>query len=175
MSNTGAPPLDLDSVGDLSRLDQGAFTFRTLEEVHRIASLLAALCPAPHEAEIGICELMVNAVEHGNLGISNSEKHRLKQDDNWLQEIALRLKSAECGAHLARISFLRQKDRVIFCIEDEGQGFEWQHFLDIDPARVELLNGRGIALARSISFDSLEYQGCGNRVVATIFLPGKAA
>ncbi len=177
MSNTraAAPPLDLESVEDLGKMEQGSFNFRTLEEVHRIATLLAAICPAPQEAEIGICELMINAIEHGNLGITNSEKHRLKQEDNWLQEIAVRLASRERGEHLAKISFQRCADRMVFCIEDEGQGFEWQHFLEIDPNREEHLNGRGIALARSISFDSVEYESPGNRVIATILLTGTAA
>lgn len=177
MSNTGAgvPLLDSNSSRDLRDLNEGSFTFRTLEDVHRIASLLAGLCPVPHEAEIGISELMVNAVEHGNLGISSSEKSKLKREDQWLQEIAHRLTTAERSQLAAHISFRREAKQLVFCIEDEGKGFEWHKFLEIDPERCLQMNGRGIALARKISFDSLVYEGCGNRVIATICLTKDAA
>ena len=33
-------------------------------------------------------------------------------------------------------------------------------------------HGRGIAMARSLSFASLEYRGCGNQVVACVALSG---
>lgn len=155
--------------------NEGVFVFRTLSEVQHIANLLASLCPNPTQAEIGICELMLNAVEHGNLGISGDKKSELKQQDCWHEEIERRLDSPAHGEHCARIAFQRQADKLVFKIEDEGTGFDWHDFLDIDPTRCEHLHGRGIALARTISFDTIEYQGCGNRVTATIKLSGGSA
>jgi hypothetical protein len=71
---------------------------------------------------------------------------------------------------LVEVSFERQTDLLVFTIRDQGQGFDWSRFLDFDPERVFDPNGRGIAMARSISFDSLEYQGNGNIVVVTVKL-----
>jgi hypothetical protein len=55
-----------------------------------------------------------------------------------------------------------------FTIADEGAGFEWRRFLDIDPARAFDTHGRGIAVARRFSFDSLEYVDPGNQVLARV-------
>jgi hypothetical protein len=51
---------------------------------------------------------------------------------------------------------------------DQGAGFDWQRYLDFDPERATDPNGRGIAMARLMSFESLSYSGCGNCVVATV-------
>ena len=47
-------------------------------------------------------------------------------------------------------------------------GFDWQAYIDFDPRRAFDPNGRGIALARKLSFKRIEYLGCGNRVVVTV-------
>ena len=46
--------------------------------------------------------------------------------------------------------------------------FDWQRFLTFDPERAFDPNGRGIAMARMMSFATLEYQGRGNVVVASV-------
>jgi hypothetical protein len=56
-------------------------------------------------------------------------------------------------------------------IQDEGDGFDWQKYLDFDPERAFDPHGRGIAMARMMSFDALEYQGKGNTVVLKIARP----
>jgi anti-sigma regulatory factor (Ser/Thr protein kinase) len=60
----------------------------------------------------------------------------------------------------------RRGGEIEVTITDEGKGFDWNPFLDFDPDRAYDLNGRGIAMARMLGFESLEYQGAGNVVVA---------
>jgi len=60
---------------------------------------------------------------------------------------------------------------VRFTVRDEGNGFDWKRFIDIEPSRAFDNHGRGIVIARTLSFDSLEYRGCGNEVVAQIHVP----
>lgn len=62
----------------------------------------------------------------------------------------------------------RLADRVSFTITDQGEGFDWRRFLNFDPERAFDPNGRGIAMARMMSFAEVEYQGKGNVVVATV-------
>jgi phosphoserine phosphatase RsbU/P len=62
----------------------------------------------------------------------------------------------------------RTASEVRFTIRDEGPGFEWQKYLDVDPRRAFDNHGRGIAIARGMSFDRLEYRGRGNEVVAVV-------
>lgn len=53
---------------------------------------------------------------------------------------------------------------------DQGDGFEWQKFLSFDPDRAFDPNGRGIAMAKMMSFSALDYEGRGNIVVARVNL-----
>jgi hypothetical protein len=119
---------------------------------------------------------MVNAVEHGNLGVTYQEKAQLKWEGDWEGEIARRLTLPEYSDRVATIRVERlAAETVRFTISDEGAGFDWQKFLTFDPDRAYDPNGRGIAMAKMLSFASLEYQGLGNVVVATVGGPAADA
>lgn len=152
----------------LNFLNHAEFSIRTLDEADRLASFLAQASPNPDSAVIGISELLINAIEHGNLGLSYAEKSRLKLEDNWHAEIARRSALPENVSKEVRVSFSRQDNLLTFRIADQGKGFDWQNYLEIDPERAFDPNGRGIALARMMSFSNIHYEGCGNVAVATI-------
>jgi DNA-binding response OmpR family regulator len=152
----------------LSLLNRATFSVRTLDEAQRLAAFLAQLCPEPKMAVLGIAELLVNAIEHGNLGISCAEKSALMREDRLVQELARRHELPECRDKRAHISVERQTAELTFTVSDEGQGFDYRPYLELDPARAFEPNGRGIALARMMSFSRLEYQGQGNVVIASI-------
>jgi len=61
------------------------------------------------------------------------------------------------------VHLVRDADGLSLTIEDQGQGFALQDYLEFSPARAFDLHGRGIAMA-STSFDSIEYRGNGNTV-----------
>lgn len=149
-------------------LDHAAFRFQKLDEIGPLIEMLASLCPVPELAAPGLTELLVNAVEHGNLGISYDEKKRLRLENGWEDEVVRRQALPEYRERIAQVRVDRHPDRIEFTVTDQGAGFAWQRYLDFDPERAMDPNGRGIALARMTSFASLEYGGCGNKVVATI-------
>ncbi|MBS1143965.1 MAG: response regulator [Proteobacteria bacterium] len=155
-------------VNSLQFLDQAEFSIRTIDEAAQLASFIAHACPNPDAVVMGISELLVNGIEHGNLGLSYAEKSRLKQEDRWHDEVAQRAALAENAAKAVRLSYQRSETEIVLRICDEGKGFPWQNYLEIDPQRAFDPNGRGIALARMISFSSISYEGCGNIAVATI-------
>jgi len=159
-----------DQAETLRLMDAAEFHFATLDDANRLAGLLASLCPQPEAVAIGLTELMINAVEHGNLGISYAEKARLKREESWEAEVRRRQLLPELADRQARIGMQRAADKIVFRISDEGPGFDWRHYLDFDPARVFDPNGRGIAMARRMSFAQLEYRGSGNEVWATVAL-----
>ena len=150
----------------LSLLRQAEFSFSNLAEAHDLAAALSSMCRDQQSASVGLIELLVNAVEHGNLGISYDEKAELRKNFKWEDEIARRLAEAPYSARRASVSMQRDGDYLEFVVRDEGVGFDWQPYLDFDPERAFDLNGRGIAMANKFSFCSLEYQGNGNTVVA---------
>lgn len=150
----------------LSLLDSGRFAFRTLAQAQALSVALSRLCDQADSICMGLSELLVNAVEHGNLSISYDEKTRLRQDYQWEEEVERRLGLAPWNKRLAHVSVCRVQDELSFTIEDEGEGFDWARYLDFDPERAFDPNGRGIAMAHKLGFLSLTYQGKGNVVVA---------
>lgn len=151
-----------------SLLSEIEFRFRTLDEVAQISNVLASLCPNPQNVIFGLSELMTNAVEHGNLGISYREKTLLLMENDWKAEVDRRLALPQFKDNVAAVRFSRSDDGLRFTIADQGKGFEWQRYLDFDPTRVFDPNGRGIAMALKTSFSDLDYRGSGNVVVATV-------
>jgi DNA-binding response OmpR family regulator/anti-sigma regulatory factor (Ser/Thr protein kinase) len=152
----------------LDLLDTAEFEFHTLKQAADLAHTLAGLCPDPVSAATGLSELLVNAVEHGNLGIAYAEKSEMRRNEVWEQEVEARLGDPVLGARRARIAFRRLPDRLTFTIRDEGAGFDWRSYLEFSPERAFDPNGRGIAMARLTSFTSLDYRDRGNIVVASI-------
>ncbi|MBU1364409.1 MAG: response regulator [Gammaproteobacteria bacterium] len=155
-------------INSLQFLDQAEFSIRTIEEAAQLASFIAHACPNPDAAVMGISELLINGVEHGNLGLTYAEKSRLKQDDSWHEEIKRRTALPENFGKEVRLSYRRQADSITLRICDQGNGFPWQNYLEIDPLRAFDPNGRGIALSRMLSFSNITYEGSGNVAVATI-------
>jgi anti-sigma regulatory factor (Ser/Thr protein kinase) len=116
----------------------------------------------------GISELLVNALEHGNLKIGYAEKSNLMRSGTWQMEVERRLSAKENIDGYIELEFKVEADTVQIRIRDQGKGFDWTPFLDLDPERAFDPHGRGIAMARLSSFDDLEYLGDGNEVLATV-------
>lgn len=162
-----------ESVMDALHLARrGEFELRTLKDARELAVFAARLCPEPDVAVLGLSEVLTNAIEHGNLGICYEEKSRLKHEDCWEEEINRRLDMPEHTHKRATLSFERGSGELVFIIRDCGDGFDWEPYLELDPSRAFDPNGRGIALARNISFSRMEYRGKGNELMVAVSLPG---
>lgn len=159
------------AVGTLAHLDRAEFCFRTPEQALDIATMLANVYPDSDRLVLGLSELMINAIEHGNLGIDYAQKTDLLKAGRLTEEIQARLAHPDHAGKKARLSFERSSEAIHFLIRDEGHGFDWNQFLEITPERALHSHGRGIAMARMLSFDRVEYQGSGNRVLATVLHP----
>ncbi|HPR05897.1 MAG: response regulator [Zoogloeaceae bacterium] len=152
----------------LQMLQHGVFAFRTMEEAHGLAALAASICDEPDVVVLGLSELLVNGVEHGNLDICFEEKSRLREAGQWEAEVQRRLALPDNQRKYVRLTVASDPQAWVFSIADEGGGFVWQDFLELAPERAFAPNGRGIALARQLAFDDLEYLGNGNCVRATV-------
>lgn len=149
-------------------MTSGLFRIRNLHECNLVASQVAHLCPEPRRVVTGISELLINALEHGNLEIGYEEKSSLMRSGMWQIEIERRLEARENRDAYVELEFSVTGERVQIRIRDQGNGFDWTPYMDFDPDRAFDPHGRGIAVARLSSFDALEYIGDGNEVVATV-------
>ena len=154
-----------DAENPFASLKEGTFRIRTIVEAERLALWIANSWPDPTRA-MQVSELIVNAVEHGNLGITYEEKGQLLDKGTWDQEIERRLALPENKEKHATVTITRHVDRLEVLVRDEGKGFDYEKFLTFDENRVFHNHGRGIAMA-SCCLD-IKYRGNGNTVLVTI-------
>ena len=159
----------------LGLMEEARFRFQTLEEAAGLASFVSNCFPEPESLVIGLHELLLNAVEHGNLGITYSEKTRLLRSESWKEEIERRLSLPEYSKRFATLTFKATQAALTVHIKDAGRGFDWKDYLDFSIKRATDPHGRGIATSRALSFHSLEYLGAGNEVRCAVMLDPAAA
>ncbi len=119
--------------------------------------------------EFGLSELITNAIEHGNLGITYDEKTAVSDDPAAMSELChKRLLDNRIASRRVTIYYEFDAQECKWTIIDEGDGFDVSKVPDPskNPNPSELLHGRGIWFTRAV-FDSVEYHGRGNEVVVT--------
>lgn len=102
-----------------------------------------------------VCEeFRVNEDHYGNIlialteAVNNAILHGNKQDPT--KNITL--------------SFENKDHNLLFIVEDEGDGFDFQHLPDpTDPANLEKPNGRGVFLMKNLA-DEVNFSRDGRRV-----------
>jgi DNA-binding response OmpR family regulator len=146
-------------------LIDGTFHFRTLSEGEFLAIRIANASPETEKALV-ISELITNAIEHGNLGITYDEKTACVAGGKLLHEVERRLAMPENEHKYVRLHVEKEPSNLRITIEDQGKGFEYAKYLDFDEARVFDNHGRGIAMT-AFALD-IKYEGNGNTVVVTI-------
>jgi hypothetical protein len=141
------------------------YRFVTLDDVSTLVPVLAGMCPVPDVVAPGLSDLMVNAVEHGNLGVSYQEKSLLKWEGDWEAEIKPGAWPCRSSAvALRRSGPSATPTAVVFTIADQGDGFRMESkFLTFDPDRAFDPNGRGIAMARDDEFFDAGVSGARQR------------
>lgn len=155
-----------DSTG---RLIEGVFKFKTHAQAEALANMLAQHTPDPMTAVMGFWELLSNAVEHGNLGISMEEKTELLMSGQMTDEVELRQKLSPFKDRTVTVTFRTEQTRIVLRVTDQGDGFDHAAVLRMVPS-TELPNGRGLIIASELCFDEVHFNSQGNEVEAVIQL-----
>lgn len=137
-------------------------------------AIYGALGLSPGEGSLlvlGLQEILINAVEHGNLGINFAEKTALLESGRYLETLAERAKNPAVGARRVTVEGTWIPGEVTIQVTDEGEGFDWTVVPDLDKVdALDRESGRGIALAVQ-AFDEVRYSPPGNRVTLRKRLP----
>jgi anti-sigma regulatory factor (Ser/Thr protein kinase) len=159
------------AVTGIKSCEQAEFHFKTLEEAQALALLLATLAPEKKLLRLGLSELFINAVEHGNLGISGGQKQALKRKGRWLEEIETRLSQKGYADKYVRLRFSRDDKEIHLSLLDEGKGFDWREMLGLTlKQKGAEIAGRGILIAKKSGLNTLEYLGSGNELTCSFSL-----
>jgi CheY-like chemotaxis protein len=147
---------------------------RTMDDINNVTTIMAQAFPKPQRVITGLHELLLNAVEHGNLEITYREKTLLNRSGTWGQEFERRLSLPEYIEKVVQVRLTRSEKEICVYIHDQGKGFDWKPYMDFAPERAFDNHGRGIALSNHLSFDRLEYLGTGSEVKAFVSLEEEA-
>jgi len=120
---------------------------------------------------LAIREIIINAIEHGNLAITFEEKSREMSNDNYFNYLNERQKDPRFSGRTVKVEYSVDSEKIIYTIVDEGKGFDYTIYLSDETSANEsmLMHGRGIALAKSI-FDEIKYNDTGNAVTLVKWL-----
>ncbi len=115
---------------------------------------------------LGIREMIINAIEHGNLGITYEEKTLAQKNQSYHDLLRERQMSDENRHKKVRIDYRFNEKTIAYTIKDEGKGFDYKKFIKLKIKSLNdqmLQHGRGILITRSV-FDQIQYNEKGNEV-----------
>ena len=124
-----------------------------------------------HGVQGALIEMIVNAIEHGNLGISYEEKTNALEEDRLNELILEKSGQPELARRRVHINYTLTQEKVLYEIEDEGDGFDIHDLPDPgEPENLWLGHGRGILMTRAL-MDEVHYSEKGNVVSLAKILP----
>ncbi|MEW6534585.1 MAG: ATP-binding protein [Candidatus Auribacterota bacterium] len=138
-----------------------------LDEASKRIEEIAGMCMTSSEdynteLTIGLSEIILNAIEHGNLEIGYEEKTRLLDCGLYYAELKQRTMHPNYRQRKVTITVRVFDSCCEITIIDDGRGFDWRNIPDPKEKQYEL-HGRGITMAR-LFFDEVKFNEQGNQV-----------
>lgn len=156
-------------VSERQKLKIGNYLTTAEEISHRITRNLNKYIDSKEAnlLRIALREMIINAIEHGNLGITFEEKSKSMIEDNYFAFVAERQKNPEYSGRQVEIEYSINSKRAVYKITDEGEGFDYIKILNDNPENSNLsmlAHGRGISMAKNV-FDEIKFNRKGNQVL----------
>lgn len=134
----------------------------------RLANYSSKYCTPEILMNLKLCirELIINAMEHGNLGISFEEKSESLMNGTYIELLIKRQRNKTHADKQITVEYSLTPKRIEVKITDEGEGFDHQKMLSRSINQLDdniLGHGRGIALVKNY-IDSIVYNEKGNSV-----------
>lgn len=118
--------------------------------------------------QLALREILLNAVEHGNLEVSFQEKTDATERGSLDGLLAQRLDDPVLSARQVFVDVTRTEEQIHVLVKDQGRGFDWRSIPDpTDPANLLRSHGRGVLLAH-LSVDELSFNDAGNQVTLVL-------
>lgn len=109
-------------------------------------------------------EVAINAIEHGNLGISYETKKEWIEKNIYHEKLAELLKTETAKNTFVEISLEIENGYITLIVKDEGEGFKPQKAIEKIKQEDFMRNsGRGMMMMKSY-FDEIKYNETGNSI-----------
>lgn len=114
--------------------------------------------------KIGLQEILINAIEHGNLEITNREKGEFLDRGDYGRILKERVQDPKYKDRVVDIKVFSTPEYLKIVIQDMGRGFDPSQIPDPEnPENFLKESGKGILMAIH-AFDKIEYNEVGNCV-----------
>jgi len=119
--------------------------------------------------KIGLQEILINAIEHGNLQISYDEKQQLLGTGDYNHILKERAQQADFVDKYVDIKVFSTPEYLKIIVEDMGGGFDLTEIPDPqNPENFLNESGKGIMMTLN-AYDKVDYNEKGNKVTLTKF------
>ena len=118
---------------------------------------------------LALYEMIINAIEHGNCGVTYDEKSRFLERGGCMPDlIEKKCQDPAIASKSVTFDYTIYPTHARFVIADEGDGFDWRTMIKTIPQEDALrLHGRGILITKE-TVKKLEYNDKGNEVTLEI-------
>jgi anti-sigma regulatory factor (Ser/Thr protein kinase)/putative methionine-R-sulfoxide reductase with GAF domain len=163
--------------GEKQNYEIGNYLITAEEMAYQLVRRLPVFLPRSEVNDIRLCllEMIINAIEHGNLNMTFDDKTNLRDHTEYLKFIAKRQSDEKYKNRRVTIEYLLTSKKLAYRITDDGEGFDHKKIRKrkIDVFNEEMLaHGRGILITEKI-FDKMLYNNKGNQILLIKHLNGK--
>jgi len=129
--------------------------------------------------QIALQEMLINAIEHGNLEIDYETKTKLKRADlNYLEVLLQRGDEPDKRDKKVFITYTLDDRKAAHTVADQGKVFNWKDYVSVDSENfsdglAETYHGVGIQMVKN-AFDEISYNDKGNEVTLIKYLKAAA-
>ncbi|MCS7204840.1 MAG: ATP-binding protein [Leptospiraceae bacterium] len=150
--------------------EYSSFVFNT--DIYLIDNIIAKLTEELSELidelelsmiRVGLREILINAIEHGNLEITYEDKKKYLEKGNYHEYLRNKLRDPHYQNKKVIVEYRFTPKEVAYKITDEGNGFDVKKYLEKKNIHLDSLHGRGIFIAKN-AFDRIVYNSKGNSV-----------
>lgn len=117
-------------------------------------------------------EILINAIEHGNLGITREEKALAIAGDRYEDLLKDRTCDPRYALRKVTLKVRMTRNELKYTVTDQGEGFECRAIFESEP-HIRMGSGLGLFIARNF-FTAVTFQGKGNQVVLVYRKPAAA-
>lgn len=120
------------------------------------------VCGDVDTLKMALGEILINAVEHGNLNITMDEKAKAVRKGTFEELVRQRRKNDAYAQRTVTLEVHMDHDLLEYLVTDQGEGFDYKKDFDTDP-HAHIGSGLGVQIAKNF-FHQVIYEGKGNRV-----------
>lgn len=129
------------------------------------------VCKDLNMLKTALGEILINAIEHGNLGITREEKAQAVAEDRYEDLLKEKMSDPRYAQRKVTLKVYMSGNELKYTVIDQGDGFDSRSIFESD-SHLRMGSGLGLFIARNF-FTSVIYQGKGNQVVLVYRAPAE--